>query len=1010
MHCPSFSWRILGSLLLPLGLFASGSGAWAQKLDIEDQAAPTFTVWDVEHGLSDEIWSTVGFDRQGFVWAGSASELARFDGYRWLRWPIAARSLVKDLVRDQRGVLWALFAREGLARYGGHDWELTHHPTGKFDGIWQTADQRLWLLGEHGLWRLEEDQWLHDSEWPPGLGRALGFAQTTALFGEARQWAGSADGGLWWRSALPDSDPFSWGPWHQFQHPNFDEASFSDLLRVVDQGQEQLWIVTYGAGLMRLDSSGLRVWREASGDLPTEAMYAAATTTNQQGTTSVWIASRAGLIRVRGDRIDVFDRRHGLPSDAVRKIRVQRQRDGMDLLWLATENGMARVPLQESLWQTVSLLGAQENGIFGLLLEEHAAGSERLWVASAMDGLALLEEGQWRYFRQSEGTLPARGVRGLFHLPRSTGVPWKVLSLFDGRLYEIRDDSSFVEIPVPWSKGDQMTANFALARAVGDDWEYWFGTNHEGIYRFSQGTWTSFPIRGTTRPWAVLHFAEQIDSGGRSWLWAAGSEGLARFDGTDWTVVDAPALLPEGGLRHILLREEGTRQTLWLSSNVQGVARVDVTDPLAPAKASGPPPPEPPDPTVYSVLSDSQDRLWVCTNNGVQRLVPRDSGGWEPTVFRRPDGLVHDECNTNAQLVDQHDRYWLGTLGGLSVYEPTAERRPLPTPPGPVHFTSVRLDDREYPVRTGEFVDVPAAVQQVRLSFTLLSGLRERESTYRTQLVGLEEGYGPWTSDPYRSFSALPPGTYDLLVEARDWSGNLSQPIQLTISIRPQWYEQRGLQLFAGLLLVALTVTSFLLYLRQVRRRQLELEQEVEARTTELRELNQQLTELTYLDPLTGVANRRRLLEAMELAIQDAIRKQTSIGLLVVDVDHFKEYNDRFGHLVGDVALRAVAQALAGCCREQDLVARFGGEEFACLVVDGQPERVAMLAERMRTHVASLPPRALGNDERSLTISLGTVAIVPEPGTQAGDLLGQADEALYAAKSAGRNCIRHAAG
>ena len=85
--------------------------------------------------------------------------------------------------------------------------------------------------------------------------------------------------------------------------------------------------------------------------------------------------------------------------------------------------------------------------------------------------------------------------------------------------------------------------------------------------------------------------------------------------------------------------------------------------------------PAPPDPTVYSILPDSKGRIYVCTNNGVQQLTPKADGRYSERVFRRRDGLVHDECNTNAQAVDAEDRYWVGTLGGLSVFDPNIQAR-----------------------------------------------------------------------------------------------------------------------------------------------------------------------------------------------------------------------------------------------------------------------------------------------------------------------------------------------
>src|SRR6185437_16195005 len=115
-----------------------------------------------------------------------------------------------------------------------------------------------------------------------------------------------------------------------------------------------------------------------------------------------------------------------------------------------------------------------------------------------------------------------------------------------------------------------------------------------------------------------------------------------------------------------------------------------------------------------------------------------------------------------------------------------------------------------------------------------------------------------------------------------------------------------------------------------------------------LTEANLELQRLMNLDGLTGLNNRRRFDEYLQSEWRRAIREQIPLSLLLVDVDHFKRYNDRHGHLVGDEALKRVAAAIHGSChRPADLPARFGGEEFAAILPDTPSEGAALLAERM---------------------------------------------------------------
>jgi diguanylate cyclase (GGDEF)-like protein len=985
-------------------------------LNINDQSAPSFRVYTSEHGLSDEIWSTVGFDRDGFVWAGSASALARFDGYRWRLWDVPqGRSLVRDMESSADGTLWALFESEGLARYDGQRWTLDPSAPGSTHRFAQvhagSGERALWLtndLGGYMRWR--DGQWERPlAHVPNPSGSLLRIEQTEHLYGRPLQWMGTTDGGLWMREL---ADPQA--HWQRFDHPVIRQMYLTDLRRIEVNGVEELWVISYNGGVARLRDEQIRIWRSASGELPTEAMYSALDTVDADGASSIWIASRAGLIRIRGDVVTTYDRRHGLPSDAVRGIKLDRSPDGVDLLWLATEGGIARLALTQSQWLTVSLLGANNNGTFGMLLEPDGGGGERLWVGSSTEGLGLLQDGRWRYFGTHDGTLPVDSVRAIWRLSGPDGQPWRLLSLSgSAQLFRIEEDLSLTDLNPPWLEGPEQTATDALVRMGPDGHEFWFANLRSGIHRWQGSQWRQYSAEGGSESWTVLKLAEQLDAQGRSWLWAATDQGLARYDGERWQVLPPQPGLPSDLYRWVSVRGDVGSAVLWAGTQRNGVVRLDVTDPLAPKAVNEPALPPMPDPTVYSVLFDSKQRAYVCTNNGVQQLTPDARGGYRARVFSRRDGMVHDECNTNSQHIDGSDRYWVGTLGGLSVYDPNLQPPTTRIRPKSLHWTELRVAGvqrapTEADVPAGVGLVLPAGSRELRIGYTLLAGLREDESVYRSQLVGYDPDFSDWTAERERSYTGLPPGAYRFVLEARDYSGTASSPLELSFEVAPHWWQRNWVQGALALLVLALAAAAVMLYNRNLRLRQRQLEVQVAERTVELHGANQRLTELSYQDPLTGVANRRRLMEAIAAAIERASGRGLPIGLIVIDVDHFKDYNDRHGHLAGDVALRAVAQALASATRGQDLIARFGGEEFACLMVDADLATVARVAERMRALVEALPPRTLGNDSQTITLSAGICARVPSSGTEASELLDEADAALYRAKHEGRNCVRSA--
>lgn len=188
------------------------------------------------------------------------------------------------------------------------------------------------------------------------------------------------------------------------------------------------------------------------------------------------------------------------------------------------------------------------------------------------------------------------------------------------------------------------------------------------------------------------------------------------------------------------------------------------------------------------------------------------------------------------------------------------------------------------------------------------------------------------------------------------------------------------------------------------------LEARVAERTEALEEANRKLAELSTTDQLTGLRNRRHLDEALRDECARSHRRGRSLAVLLMDIDHFKRFNDTFGHQVGDECLRQVAAVLADCVRAPtDRVARYGGEEFCMVLPETDVEGACAVAERIRAAIEQMEFCVAG-ERVPVTMSVGVAAQVPDLADQVRHLLNRADAALYQSKADGRNRVTVATG
>ncbi len=533
---------------------------------------------------------------------------------------------------------------------------------------------------------------------------------------------------------------------------------------------------------------------------------------------------------------------------------------------------------------------------------------------------------------------------------------------------------------------------------VDQDNRLWLGTSG-GLFMVADADAPAAELRAEL---ALAHDTTLVTTDAKGLVWVLSPDGVFRRDGTgQFDLVVPPALLRSTPVA-LTFSPDGD---LWVGTGSDGVLRFRMTGGHA----------EPLPPFVVPVIGsnnvlfahcDHRGWMWIGTDHGIDVF---DGQAW--THLDGTSGPITNDMNQAAVYEDVDGSMWFGTSHGLShLIDPTR-----PRPEATLHplVTGVSLGERTLPVSRVTGIDwspEPLVIHFVDLDYS-----RGRSFVFRYRLSGLDEGWSSTTGHEVR-YSDLPAGLLRFELIAVDTvHGTVSAETGFEITIRAPWWRRwwfRGLCAFAVLAMLAGTWQARMRLLLHNQRR---LEEVVCARTAEIEQARSELQHqagelerqagdmqrLAMSDALTGLANRRAIMAALEAAIAAAMAAETPLAVLLCDIDHFKRINDTFGHIAGDEVLTAFGRRLGAAVGLPEAVGRYGGEEFLVLL-PGDPDALAGRVSAIRSAIVDAP-YVFGDAERTVTASGGLAFF--RAGDTAVSLLERADAALYKAKENGRNRV-----
>ena len=956
-------------ILVSVALVVAGSSSLALEPSRRVDLYPV-DVW--REGLPQYTIQAIEQDRDGYLWFGTFEGLVRFNGLRFdvfdeQRIPGLGTSQIRALRRDRNGVLWigttgaGLFQlRNGIpAPFRGS----RPLPNENVTSIAAARDGSLWLATRKGVARIRGSQ---VDVWDAAGGLPHESVVAVAEDGRGSIYAGT-EGGL-----------------ARFDGQRFQLVDLGDkqprVLSLAAATDGALWIGTLSSGALRLHGDDLQHYGSAQG-LPGGSIGALL----QDRDGSIWLGlAPGGLARLRDGRIELLTLQHGLPNDSVRALFEDREGS----LWIGTNGGIARLKdlkfvhysrrnglaednvrvvtqtgdgamwvgtygggVNRILGGAVSTFGTRE-GLADLFVRTLAAEADgSLWVGTGT-GLFLIRQGR------VETVGAGAGLDGDKILALSVARDGSLLVVTETGGLQVRRGGRFSPLAIVGGE------RFRTARVLLEDkgGGLWIGTSDRGLFLVENGRIVQQWMTGEGLPGKAVYALHQAADGT---LWIGARGGLSRMRDRRIRTVTPREGLPQGNVFQVIDDRAGS---FWLTSN-RGLTRVSIA-------------------SVQAVMDGRAPRVAA-------------------TLFTREDGLASDQCNGAAQPAGvrlQNGLLAIPTASGLTLVDPR-DLHPNRVAP-PVLLTDFLVDAQR--IDSSAAARLPWDSSRFEFRFDGLSLLVPELVDFRYKLDGFDRQWVDSKRRRFAMYNSLPPGHYTFRVQARNNDG-VPSAREARVSFDLPAAPWRRWWAILGYLAVALAAIAALVRFREraLIARTLLLEERVRQRTADLDAANQRLEALSMTDALTGVANRRSFDAVLSAEWKRACRSGDPLALILVDVDHFKAYNDTYGHQGGDACLRDVAGAMKQTVtRVSDLIARYGGEEFVVLLPSTSADQANQLAERLRGAVeeVGLPHRS-SSAAAIVTISVGVATVIPTLDAAPADLVRGADEALYRAKREGRNRV-----
>ncbi|WP_189440948.1 ligand-binding sensor domain-containing diguanylate cyclase [Rhodanobacter panaciterrae] len=953
-------------VLMAVLLALASLPAWSQQYSLQ--------TYDRKAGLESQSVSALLQDQRGFVWAGTEMGLYRFDG--------------------------SSFGRMGAAQgFEQGEYITTLAQNAQID--------RLWVATQSGL-RVGDG--LHFSKVEPqGKPLVVDVGRQMAALDDGRLLLVRGDQ-LWVLSGGSGTQPWQ-------LRPMFDTAQLASVpqlrkITAVYVSQGHLWLGC-DTSLCDVDAAGKVVLYGSAQGVPADSW--SGVLLDRHGT--LWLrgvhhvrALLAGTTRftardVPETDMGVVSDNGSLLEDPQGRILTPTNRglarwEGAGWKMIDSTNGLPDIEITTLLFDTQGTLwlGTYGRGIarwngYGLI---HGWGRGQGFESVPNWSILRFDQQHMWFGNELGGSVLTEGETRLRPWPlQFTPAPRQILTLAkapDGAIWAGLYDHRVLRYD-PVSHRTTLAAQLpAFVKLLHFDRQgrLWIATVN-GIYRIDNA---GAPAQRIPAAQTTDQQCSDIAEGDDGTLWFACNEGVLRYANGRWARMSMGRKTMASGFSAVAVDTDGS---LWLGVNEPGLFHAVVHgDQLVPTQVAD---------TwldntlVYFVRRDHRGWIWVGGGGGVDIF---DGQHW--THLSQDDGLLWDETSQNAFFEDHDGSVWIGSAIGVShVMHPEAM---MVRSPRKVMITSAMHGAQ--PVSEGDSVRIDGNHAALTVRFALLGRYSGGLPRFRYRLQGSD-----WieTASNIINLTGLPSDDYRLEIQAIDDDHRTVSPsAYFDFRIPPPWWLTWWACLLGLLLLALIVALSWRRHSRRLLRQNRRLETMVAGRTIELTEEKHELelarAELYYQathDSLTGLYNRRAILDELEAQLEPHVRMEPGLAVGLIDADHFKRINDTLGHQAGDAALLAIARHLQSHVRDGDRLGRYGGEEILMLLPGiGRADA----EQRMRAIQVAVSDmlHEWNGQQFAVTLSIGMVWVGQEPAS-VEDLIRRADAALYQAKSRGRDGV-----